>query len=221
MVYCVIWCHSRWRGRKNLKIELRALLCPAPGPAKVICWHTTTKSENAWWRPERYEASFSSRCDTVNLILQWPTQFQKLFVSLLHPVPGAESIVTRVWQCTTHQAKDSCWVAVVQVIRKPLWTLPSKLGTSSIKSICHLSTPDRQMVAQQPETKSSLIDWSFWRPSTSHRKEALSWSWSPWKKQSWIQVAKRSAKRWPFFLHFSWCICSLTLLHTVPKMHRQ
>lgn len=110
MVYCVIWCHSRWRGRKNLKIELRALLCPAPGPAKVICWHTTTKSENAWWRPERYEASFSSRCDTVNLILQWPTQFQKLFVSLLHPVPGAESIVTRVWQCTTHQAKDSCWV---------------------------------------------------------------------------------------------------------------
>ena len=71
---------------------------------------STTTSENAWWRPERYEASFSSRCDTVNLILQWPMQFQKLFVSLLPPVPGAESIVTRVWQCTTYQAKDSCWV---------------------------------------------------------------------------------------------------------------
>ncbi len=84
MVYCEIWCHSRWRGRKNLQVELRALLCPAPGPAKIkICWHTATTSDNAWLRPEPYEASFfcmtllisscSGQCNSRNPLFHYFT----------------------------------------------------------------------------------------------------------------------------------------------------
>lgn len=128
--------------------------------------------------------------DTVNLILQWPMQFQKPFVSLLHPLPGAESIVTRVWQCTSYQkAKDSCWVQCCR-----LW----QLGTSSNWSGCNLSTPDRQMVAQQPETKSSLTDSSFWRSDcwylqlATEKKHCL--GREPWKTKLNTSCTKVSTK---------------------------
>lgn len=215
MVYCVIWCHSRWRGRKNLKVELRALLCPAPGPAKIICWHTTTTSENAWWRPERYEASSSSRCDTVNLILQWPTQFQKLFVSLLHPLPGAESIVTRVWQCTTYQAKDWCWVQ---------WCISESHCGHFHQSSVHLQT-DQFVIFPHLTARwlpSSLKQNRVWVSEdlqlATEKKHFLG---AHEKNKAEYKLPKGRQNVGHFFLHFSWCICSLTVLHTVPKMHRQ